>query len=85
MDGRSLLPLLAGTACDWREDLLLEAGSVRALITHEWRYLRWNDGFEELYDRQRDPHDLYNLARRPEHADLCRALGLRLDDAVDSG
>ena len=41
--------------------------------------MRWNDGFEELYDRRRDPHDLYNLARRPEYAELCQAFGRWLE------
>jgi arylsulfatase A-like enzyme len=80
MDGRSLRPLFGEALPDWREELVLEATSVRALITREWRYMRWNDGFEELYDRRRDPHDLYNLARWPKHAGLCQALGLRLDE-----
>jgi hypothetical protein len=46
--------------------------------------MRWNDGFEELYNRTRDPHDLYNLARRPEYVGLCQALGQRLDEADDA-
>jgi uncharacterized sulfatase len=79
VDGRSLLPLLGEARPAWREELLLEARSVRALITGQWRYMRWADGFEELYDRQQDPHDLYNLARQPAYAALCRELGASME------
>lgn len=53
---------------------------MRALLTDKWRYLRWNDGSQELYDRRSDPHDLYNLARRREYADVCQALQHRLEE-----
>jgi uncharacterized sulfatase len=79
MDGWSLLPLLADRSRAWRDELLLDAGVVRALVTPMWVYMRWNDGFEELYNRTRDPHDLYNLACRPGYGDLCRALRRRME------
>ena len=39
-----------------------------AVIDPRWRYIRYHDGGEELYDRLRDPHEYHNLASRPEHA-----------------
>jgi arylsulfatase A-like enzyme len=33
-----------------------------------WRYIRYADGSEELYDHQNDPHEWTNLAAKPEHA-----------------
>jgi arylsulfatase len=78
-DGRSLAPLLHSEDVDWREDLVVESG-VPGLMTREWRYIRWRDGFEELYSRRDDPHDLYNLASRPEHASTCRELAERLSE-----
>jgi arylsulfatase A-like enzyme len=32
------------------------------LRTDRWRYIRYQDGSEELYDHQTDPHEWYNLA-----------------------
>jgi arylsulfatase A-like enzyme len=36
----------------------------RAIRTRRWLYIRWRNGAEELYDRQRDPAQLNSLARR---------------------
>ena len=35
-----------------------------------WRYIRYADGSEELYDHQVDPHEWTNLASKPEYAAL---------------
>ncbi len=35
-----------------------------------WRYIRYADGSEELYDHQHDPHEWTNLAGRPEVASV---------------
>jgi len=78
VDGRSLRPLLKGEPTDWRRELLLEGGRVHGILTPGWKYIRWRDGFEELYDRRLDPHDLQNLARRPDKEPLCRMLAARL-------
>ena len=78
VDGRALQPLFAGGETDWREDLVLDSGNVRALVESKWKYMLWNDGFEELYDRLGDPHDLHNLALRPEHKATCSEMASRL-------
>jgi choline-sulfatase len=39
-----------------------------AVRSERWRYIRYADGSEELYDRQNDPHEWTNLVARPEHA-----------------
>jgi hypothetical protein len=36
--------------------------------TPEWRYIRYANGDEELYDEVRDPNEWTNLAARPEFA-----------------
>lgn len=36
--------------------------------TERWRYIRYADGSEELYDILNDPREWTNLAGRPEHA-----------------
>ena len=47
-----------------------------------WRYTRYVDGSEELYDHDRDPYEWENLAGNPELAEARRELGARIDDAT---
>jgi hypothetical protein len=35
-----------------------------------WRYIRYHDGTEELYDHESDPMEWKNLADRSEHDQL---------------
>jgi hypothetical protein len=37
-----------------------------ALRSQDWRYIRYADGGEELYDHRSDPHEWTNLADKPE-------------------
>ncbi|MCD6352034.1 MAG: sulfatase-like hydrolase/transferase, partial [Armatimonadetes bacterium] len=86
MDGRSLLPLVAGQVDDWRRELVVEGGPAQALITPEWKYIAWRGGTEELYDRLADPHDLYNLGSDPALEQRRHALRERLDACLrDTG
>jgi arylsulfatase A-like enzyme len=42
--------------------------SNHAVRTERWRYIRYRDGGEELYDRAQDPNEWTNLALKPEMA-----------------
>jgi hypothetical protein len=43
--------------------------------TNRYVFARRRRGDTELYDIQRDPHELSNLAERRSHADLRQRLG----------
>jgi len=42
--------------------------------TEKWRYIRYADGSEELYDMAADPNEWTNLANDPRFADTKREL-----------
>ncbi|VGO16444.1 Arylsulfatase [Pontiella desulfatans] len=42
--------------------------------TERWRYIRYFDGVEELYDHESDPREWTNLAGSPEHAAIKKKL-----------
>ena len=41
-----------------------------AVRTEQWRYIRYADGGEELYDETTDPYEWTNLAGKPEYSSL---------------
>jgi len=63
LDGESLRPLLTDPNAKWRASTLttFQSGN-HAVRTERWRYIHYNDGGEELYDRQEDPNEWHNLA-----------------------
>ena len=62
-DGLSLVPLLKHPDGKWiRPALMTEGPGNHALRSERWRYIRYNDGAEELYDHLSDPWEHSNLA-----------------------
>ena len=79
LDGVSLVPLLKDPQRTWNQPALTTHGlGNHALRNERWRYIRYADGGEELYDHQHDLHEWTNLAGTPEaatvKADLARWL-----------
>lgn len=71
LDGMSLAPLLKNPTAAWDRPALTSAGfKNHALRTDRWRYIRYADGAEELYDHSNDPQERTNLADRPEAAKI---------------
>lgn len=63
MDGTDLGPLLRDPTAAWDRPLLTtQGGGHHAIRTDRWRYIRYSDGEEELYDRRVDPGEHRNLA-----------------------
>jgi arylsulfatase A-like enzyme len=83
IQGRSLLPLLRGKRSGWRKSLLVEYWAenaypwlvnmtYKAVRTDRYKYIHWvnrarNGELDELYDLERDPYELVNVARRPAY------------------
>jgi arylsulfatase A-like enzyme len=69
LDGQSLMPLLRDPAAPWERPALITSGlGNHSLRDERWRYTRYEDGSEELYDHRRDPKEWHNLAGNSEHA-----------------
>ena len=83
IQGRSLLPLLAGKRAGWRKSFLMEywaenaypwliGMTYKAVRTERHKYIRWvnrsrNGELDELYDLDRDPYEVANVINRPAY------------------
>jgi arylsulfatase A-like enzyme len=90
LEGRSLLPLLKNPAARWPYPTLTTYGKDNHSIRDErWRYIRYADGSEELYDRGKDPLEWTNLAGMPEYgakkAELAKWLPAQNHPGMEGG
>ena len=71
LDGRSLVPLLKDPAAEWNYPAITtyDYGEF-SIRTEDWRYIRYIDDNEELYDHRNDPEEWHNLANDPQYADI---------------
>jgi hypothetical protein len=46
-----------------------------AIVSQRYRYIQYNDGSQELYDRIKDPHEWNNLAKDPQYAKVIKQHG----------
>ena len=96
MDGRSLVGAFTKPERSIRKDFLIEYYSDRefprtqgmgykAIRTDRYKYIRYAElsGMDELYDLQRDPHELNNLLPDQAPRNILGDLRRRLDRLVD--
>lgn len=77
MTGRSLRPLLEQPDLEWSNPVLTtHQPKDHAIVTDEWRYIRYANGDEELYDVRNDPGEFQNLASDPSLTSVKLSLGL---------
>jgi arylsulfatase A-like enzyme len=75
LSGQSLVPLLRDPVAEWDRPAITTHGRLNhAIRTERWRYIRYADGSEELYDHDSDPMEYTNLAGQPRLASVKRKL-----------
>lgn len=71
LEGRSLLPLLQNPRATWKHPAITTwYYKNHAVRSERWRYIRYRDGSEELYDHENDPQENRNLIGLIEYNDV---------------
>jgi arylsulfatase A-like enzyme len=69
LEGRDITPLLSDPKKSWDLPAITTHGYQNHTVRSEgWRYIRYANGDEELYDNATDPREYRNLARMSEYA-----------------
>ncbi|MEZ6043833.1 MAG: sulfatase [Planctomycetaceae bacterium] len=69
IEGRDISPLLHDPGTQWDHPALTTHGFQNHTVrTERWRYIRYANGDEELYDEQADPFEYINLADVAAHS-----------------
>ena len=84
--GQSLRPLLEKpTAKSKRLVITTFDKGNHALSGIRWRYIRYKDGSEELYNRKNDPHEWTNIAAEAKNAPVRKRFAKALDEILTKG
>jgi arylsulfatase A-like enzyme len=82
LEGASWLPLLNKPSANWdRPSVMTYLRGNHAVRDERWRYIRYADGTEELYDHTVDPHEWTNLASSPNYTAAKHRLSQKLPGA----
>jgi len=75
IEGHSLVPQLRDAKAERKWPAITTHNqNNHSVRTERWRYIRYADGSEELYDRAADPNEWTNLAKDAKHAGTIREL-----------
>lgn len=83
MEGTSLIPVMAGKAREWRQEIFCEhlwdnadIPQSECIRTLKWKYIRYpqHPDYEELYDLQSDPNEIHNLVAQAEYSSVLKEL-----------
>lgn len=71
LEGVSITSLLDDPAAEWeRPALTTFMRNNHAVRSERWRYIRYSDGSEELYDHSTDHNEWYNLAGKEKYREV---------------
>ena len=74
-EGNSLVPLMKDPDGAWPHAAISSFGKGNyGIRTEHFRYIRYLDGSEELYDHRKDPHEWHNLAKKKGMSDKLEEL-----------
>ena len=88
MEGTSLIPVMAGKAREWRQEIFCEhlwdnadIPQSECIRTLKWKYIRYpqHPDFEELYDLQSDPKEIHNLVSEAVYSSVLKELREKCD------
>jgi arylsulfatase A-like enzyme len=84
-DGESLVPLLKDVTKKRSKPAVTTFGFDQGIVGHSvrserWRYIKYSNGFEELYDHAADIHEYTNLAGDKIYADVIKGLSMYIPD-----
>lgn len=75
LEGRSVAPLLKNPAAKWEYPSVTTHGlGNHAVRSEKFRYIKYEDGSEELYDHDADPQEFKNLAKDEKYAAVKKEL-----------
>lgn len=78
-EGVSIVPLLRDPTAKWEYPALTTHGrGNHSVRSGRWRYIRYANGDEELYDHEADQNEWKNLAGRSEYQDVKKKLRMWL-------
>ena len=64
LDGKSFKNVLTNSKGDWKNMALTSKNeNIHSLRNENYRYIKYSDGFEELYDHRIDPMEWKNIAK----------------------
>jgi len=81
LDGHSLMPLLSDASIAWPYPAISTVGrGTHTVRDSRWRYTRYFDGAEELYDHRKDPNEWRNLIGDSDYAEVAQKLAAMIPD-----
>jgi len=80
LQGESFRRLLQNPEGSWERPALTSTTAGNHTVRSDrYRYIRYKDGSEELYDHENDPHEWHNLANDPSKAEIKQQHGQWID------